>query len=344
MGGLISWKLVFNLSTRTEGERGRGQARAPSPPPLDKKQRRAERRNGMRAQKGLSAYRYDSVYTELIKQDGELLGQDVKCAQNTRTIKAGEMLEIHSFPAYQGRADFLRAKKFSPTSKEQAKINERNARRKFIRTLSANFTTKDYWGTFGWDFGQMPASIDEAKRQAGLFVNRINYALKKKGRPNLRYMYVIESEKGNPLKHEPETKYHLHIVMSRGLDRDVIEELWRGGQYPQVRNLRIKDFGGLTGLATYITKQADGKRRWGQSKGLKPWTRKPMDSYSKFTKSQVRRMAEAASRGESLKAVFEKAFPGYTYWDAYPAEVYKNEQFGGYYVYCRMYRNHGQPL
>lgn len=294
----------------------------------------------MCARKRYDAYRFDEVYIDPVNGWDAFMGRDVKCVQNTRTTIGGEMLTIQSFPAYQERAEFMRAKKYRPTSKEQQKVNERNAQRKFILKLNANFTTRDHWGTFGWDFRRMPATEEEVFRQVRRFIERINYRLKKMGLPKLRYMYVIESIGGNVDEGEPEIKYHLHIVMSRGLDRDTIESLWKGGRHPQVRNLEISDFGGLTGMAMYITKQALGKHHWGQSKGLKPWTRKPMDNYSKFSKGQVRRLAEAASRGESLKAIFEKAYPGYAYRDEYPAEIYKNEQFGGYYVYCRMYRKH----
>jgi len=282
-------------------------------------------------------YDFEAVYSEDIPEDEELIANDINCLQRTDSTKAGEMIEIQSFPSFLNRKDYSRAKKCRPSGIEQQNLNEKNARKKIIRLTNANFTTDDIWGTFGWDNEQQPPTVDDARRETVNFIGRINYRRKKRGQLPLKYLYVIESVPGNPDEGEPEIKYHIHIIMGGDIDRDETEKLWHGGEYPQTRRLVIKDFGGLTGLSTYIAKHPDGKKRWGQSQGLKPWTRKPSKSYSKFKKSEIQKLMRDRNL---LKEVFEKKYPGYAYSEDYPCEIKYNEQIGGYYLYCRMYKKH----
>lgn len=280
-------------------------------------------------------YNYEAVYSEDIPEDKEFIGRNINCLQRTDSTKAGEMIEIQSFPSFLNRKDYSRAKKCKLSRIEQQNLNEKNARKKIVRLVNANFTMNDIWGTFGWDNDRQPPSVDDAKRETVNFIGRINYRRKKRGQSQLKYIYVIESAPGNPEKGEPEIKYHIHIIMSGDVDRDEIEILWHGGEYPQTRRLRIKDFGGLTGLSTYIAKHPNGKKRWGQSQGLKPWSRKPSKSYKKFTKAEIAKLAHDRNR---LKEVFERKYPGYAYSEDYPCEIKYNELIGGFYLYCRMYK------
>ena len=283
-------------------------------------------------------YNYQAVYTEELPKQGEFIGQDVKCLQKTKTIKSGEMIEIEAFPSFLNRKDYSRVKRFNPSTREQKNLNEKNARNKVIRKINTNFNKGDLWGTFGWDNERQPPIEAAAYREAEKFIDRINYARKRDKLPNMKYMYTIEAVEGNLNKGEPSIKYHMHIVMDGLYDRDKIEQLWNGGEYPQTRRLQIKDFGGLTGLATYIAKNPDGKKRWRQSKGLKPCSKKPSESYSRFSKARIKKIVEMARNNESMKALFEREYPGYAYSDQYPCKIKCNEQIGGYYLYCRMYR------
>lgn len=286
-------------------------------------------------------YDYEQVYTEYLAEDrpdyAEIIGRDLNCIQKTVSTKAGEMVEIQSFPSFLRRQDYSRVKKIRASADKQQALNEKNARKKIVRLVNSNFTVKDIWGTFGWDNERMPPTLDDARREFTNFVGRINYRRKKRGKAKLKYVYVIEIADGRPEKGEPETKYHVHIVMSGDVDRDEIESLWHGGEYPQTRRLVIKDFGGLTGLATYISKGPVGKRRWGQSLGLKQWTHKPTESYSKFRRTDVKKLLKNRN---ALKEIFEKKYPGYAYSEDYPAEIKYNDLIGGYYLYCRMYKKH----
>jgi hypothetical protein len=287
-------------------------------------------------------YDFEVVYTENLPEEYELIEPDIKCLQRTKSTKSGEMIEIQAFPAFLNRNDYSRAKKCKPSRQEQQKLNEANARKKVIRKVNANFTTNDYWGTYGWDFSRMPKSREEAYQRGVKYVDRVNYRRRKYGMPLMKYIFCIEEVEGNPKKGEPPIKYHMHMVMDSILNRDILEDLWDGGEYPQTRRLKIKDFGGLTGMATYIAKNPDGKKRWRQSKGLKQRSHKPSYSYRKFSKAKIKKMIEMIRNSESLKEVFEKTYPGYVYSDEYPCEIKRNEQIGGYYLYCRMYKKQFQ--
>lgn len=281
-------------------------------------------------------YEFRKVYTEdLEAEQYEIVAKDIKCLQKTRSTKAGEMIEIESFPAFLHRVDYSRAKKEYCSTEKQKNLNEKYARRKLVRLINANFTRNDIWGTFGWDFERMPETLDDAQHEVVKWINRINYRRKKNRLKNLKYIYVIESTEGKTEKGEPETKYHVHIVMDGAGDRDEIEKLWKGGAYPQTRRLVIKDFGGLTGLATYISKCPEGRRRWAQSKGLRKWTSKPTESFSRFSKASVEGMGK---NREAIKGIMEKEYPGYAYSEDYPAEIKYNQNIGGFYLYCRMYK------
>ena len=283
-------------------------------------------------------YDFTAVYTEDLPQEGELISPDVKCLYRTKSTPAGEMMEVSAYPSFLNRQDYSRAKKVKPSRKEQRNLNEANARKKIIRKINANFTTDDLWGTLGWDNERQPPTMDDAYRQVDNWISRVNYHGRKTGLPLLKYMYTVEETEGRPEKGEPPIKYHVHIVMDGLHDRDTLEKLWDGGEYPQTRRLRVRDFGGLTGMATYVAKNPDGKKRWRQSRHLKEWTRKPTRSYNRFTKGKINKIVEMLRNSESLKDVFERAYPGYAYSDEYPCEVKYNQHVGGYYLYCRMYR------
>jgi hypothetical protein len=276
---------------------------------------------------------YDVDYSEEPISYTEYIGRDIKCLMKTKTTKSGEMLESEIFPSFINRKDYTRAKKQNKSRKEQQNLNDKNAKRKIVRLTNANFTTNDLWGTFGWDNERQPPTMKDAQRETVNFIARENYRRKKRKQKNLKYIYVIESTPGRPEKGEPETKYHLHIIMGGDTDRDEIEQLWNGGKYPQTRRLVIKDFGGLTGLATYISKEPQGKHRWGASHGLK--LPKPKESYSKFTKSKIKKMV---FNQNLIKSTFEKAYPGYQYSEQYPCEIKYNSIIGGFYLYTRMYK------
>ncbi|MEA5136456.1 MAG: hypothetical protein VB035_10020 [Candidatus Fimivivens sp.] len=287
-------------------------------------------------------YNYGAIYTEDVCDTP--LAPYIKTAQKTVSTKAGPLMEIKSFPSFLNRQDYTRAKKYKPSRKVQQKLNDTNARKKAVLKIHANFGAGDLWFTAGWTNQEMPATADDARKiLADKFIRPVNVARKKQGKDNLRYFYVIEETAGDPKKGEPENKYHVHVVISGDNDRDWLENMWPGGEYPEAHRIRSKEIGAIVGLSLYIQECPMGRRRWGCSKGLKPYSHKPTESYSKFSASCIHKIAALLQTGEHVKVkdIMEKTYPGYAYDLEYPAEVRKNEDFGGLYLFCRMYRKAG---
>lgn len=219
-----------------------------------------------------------------------------------KTIRSGQMLECEIYPIWKTQSEAGRAKKALASRPAQEKLNEKNAKKHIMRLVNTNFTNADCWGTFGYDDDQLPASPEEAKRDLVNFLRRIARRRKKLGLEPMKYLYVTEwaSEAGEPVR------CHHHVILSGGMDRDEIESLWGHGAYPQVRRLRVKQDGGLNGLACYLAKNSRQYKRWGRSQNLK----EPIISIAdkKITARQVERMVRDQIEAREL---ITKKYPGY---------------------------------
>lgn len=106
----------------------------------------------------------------------------------------GEYLDVFIYPTYsQARS---RGKRSKPTSKAQAKLNQRHREEKLVRLLHANFTPDDYEIHLTYQY--QPESPEEAQRLLRNFIRRVQRARKKQGLPPLKYIAVTEkgSRKG----------------------------------------------------------------------------------------------------------------------------------------------------
>lgn len=93
------------------------------------------------------------------------------------------------------------------------------------------------------------------------FIRRINRKRKKLGLENAKYIYIIAFEEY--------TRPHFHLLISGGIDRDELERMWGKCDRPNTRNISPDENFLLTGLATYITQNPHGTKRWCPSKNLK---------------------------------------------------------------------------
>ena len=84
-------------------------------------------------------------------------------------------------------------------------------------------------------------------------------ARKKQGLPPLKYIAVTEKGSKNG-------RYHHHVTLSGGMDRDDLENLWGLG-YANSRRLQFTE-SGLAGLGHYIVKSPLYTRAWNASKNL----------------------------------------------------------------------------
>lgn len=255
----------------------------------------------------------------------------VESLYRTTTTKAKnvdsgrELLEAQIYPSFTHKADMPRTQKKRESKPSQRNLNDKNARRYLIRLANINFGKGDIWATFGWDDQFLPADIEAAKRDVVNFIKRINYRMKKAGRQNIKYIYIIAFDEY--------TRPHVHLLMTgKGIDRDELENLWGKCSRPNTRRIKPDDNFLISGLATYISNNPHGTKRWCPSKNLiKP--QKPSHSYSKFKKRTVENMARDY---EVLKERMEKAYSGYKFLDA---EVKFNGVTAAFYIYARMVRN-----
>ena len=141
----------------------------------------------------------------------------------------GEYLDVYIYPTYrQGRS---RGKRSKPTSAAQAKLNQRHREEKLVRLLHANFTPDDL--EIHLTYQHQPESPEEAQRLLRNYIRRVQRARKKQGLPPLKYIAVTEKGSKNG-------RYHHHVTLSGGMDRDELENLWGLG-YANSRRLQFTE-------------------------------------------------------------------------------------------------------
>lgn len=285
-------------------------------------------------------YDYEEAYKEQCKKLEEAEMERwmkegwVNCLYRTSTYKSTNtesnttLLESMVYPSFKFKADMPKTEKKRETSPSQSNLNDKNARRYLIRLANINFGKGDIWATFGWNNGLLPETYEDAKKDVVNFIRRINRKRKKLGLENAKYIYIIAFEEY--------TRPHFHLLISGGIDRDELERMWGKCDRPNTRNISPDENFLLTGLATYITQNPHGTKRWCPSKNLKK-PDEPKRSYSKFRKAKVEKMAFDSS---VLQAEMEKAYPGFTFLDA---EVKHNGVNAALYIYARMVKKGEKP-
>lgn len=147
---------------------------------------------------------------------------------------------------------------------------------------------------------------------------------KKAGLPPLKY--IVVTERGGKTG-----RYHHHITINGGLDRDAAEAAWGLG-YANSRRLQFTETG-LAGLGHYIVKKPVGKKAWNASKNL-------IDPDPKTRDGRISgRRAEELARDTTNNAEYEKLYPGYFLAEA---GAFHNDVNGGRYIVARFYRRDGK--
>ena len=237
-------------------------------------------------------YDYEEAYQKqcdtLEEWELEKLLKDGKvgCLYRTTTTKAENiqngtvLLESQVYPAFKDKKDMPVTAKKRETRPSQRNLNDKNARRYLIRLANINFGKGDIWATFGWNDDCLPGDEERARKDITNFIKRINRRRKKDGLDNAKYIYI--------LAFDGYKRPHFHILLSGdGMDRDELEELWGKCDRPNTRRIKPDDDFLITGLATYISQNPHGTKRWCPSKNLKK-PDKPTRSYSKFKNDFVK--------------------------------------------------------
>ena len=244
----------------------------------------------------------------------------MKTIYREKRYYCGEYLDVYIFPTY--RQSNGRRSRSKPTTAAQKKLNQRHREEKLVRLLHANFTPDDL--EIHLTYTVQPESEEEAARNARNYIRRIQRMRKKAGLPPLKY--IVVTERGGKTG-----RYHHHITINGGLDRDAAEAAWGLG-YANSRRLQFTETG-LAGLGHYIVKKPVGKKAWNASKNL-------IDPDPKTRDGRISgRRAEELARDTTNNAEYEKLYPGYFLAEA---GAFHNDVNGGRYIVARIYRRDGK--
>lgn len=145
------------------------------------------------------------------------------------------------------------------TGKAQARVNQRNAEKKLIRLLHANFTDGDIILHLTYATSSAPQKTTAAQRDLYNFVRRTK---RRYERAELECKYISCTEYS-----DRNGRVHHHLIISGGLNRDELEKLWRKGY----ANSEILQFGSeaFSRFAECAGKAKVYYKRWNQSRNLR---------------------------------------------------------------------------
>ncbi len=276
-------------------------------------------------------YDYESAYQEqLDREDAALMDELIKKGAHaiyaTKRIDAGDQVELEIYPEFTRKEDVPEAgRRVGYNVQAQRNLKDKAARKNCERLINANFTSQDIWITLTYTDRNLPKSMEEALENMQRYIKRINYRRKKKGMGPARYIYVTEWSKDE----KNSIRCHHHVVMDGDLTMDEVEKVWKLGRRNETRRLDY-DENGLSGLARYITKDPQGKKRWCASKNLKkPKERK---NHQQFGPKKVEKMARSY---EDAVKMIKDAAPGCWFKSL---DTRYNEFNGKFYFYARLRR------
>ncbi len=275
----------------------------------------------------------------------------------TRTIRAGDILEVECYPITQANREARREAKRRRSTTAQARLNRRNAQRRMERLLEANFTPEDFvfTGTYAYpeyvpgfmdldevrriyEADRLPWDERDAKRDVVNYLARVKRLVKKRGGdPKMvKYLYVIEHGK-QPRELGLPRRYHFHGVISApGLTARELKALWDKG-FTQCDHFDRRH-GGAARLSRYLSKQygsgEDGQRHrsFCHSRNLK----EPTVTVSDRKVSRRRAARVAMDVMYSGREIMEAIYPGYRCEEL--PEVRFSDFVAGAYIYAKMRR------
>ncbi len=259
-----------------------------------------------------------------------------------KQFKAGEMIQVSFFPVWETQAEAKRAGRTKPSRAAQQRLNDQRAQDNFILYANNNFSSKDLILHLGYSDDRRPDCIEDVIRDADSLIAKMRYRHRRRNLPELRYLYCIEGSKYSIDHDQLGAKYHIHMFVSGDMDRDEIESLWNGGEFPSAKRLKPKVRRGLTGLAAYITKSKDDrKQRWSHSRNLK--LPKPSIADRKVSKAQAAKIAVDPDPAKAATiAWFAKTYKGYTL-DPDSLSIKRSEYVAGVYIRARLYKANDTP-
>ncbi len=161
-----------------------------------------------------------------------------------KTWKLKNRIEVRKYhTARYGVKGENRRDRHKPTGEEMKKVNERNAMKKLLRLIRANFGEGDAFLTNTFAPEKRPETLEEAKRVFDTFIRRMRARYKKLG---VEFKWICVAEFMN--------KYvHFHIIVNNAQDFNLIvrecwtwgnvniSPLWENGNHEQLAEYMLKE-------------------------------------------------------------------------------------------------------
>jgi hypothetical protein len=145
-----------------------------------------------------------------------------------RFRNAVEVYEYHTVPPEKGEKRSPRRK---ATPEEMAKVNQKNKERLIRHRLRTYFGIKDYWVTLTYERSLRPESMDQARHQMRLFVQKLQRRYKKHGKTLYCLANIEVGSRGG---------WHIHMAINRIADLDLmLAECWQYGM-ADIKTIRQK--------------------------------------------------------------------------------------------------------
>lgn len=268
--------------------------------------------------------------------------------QRTRETVAGNVVYVECFPVWntgassRGSRDAVEdARKKEAHREAQKRMDVKNAEKRLIRKINANFGDGDIFITLEYAPGKVPSDTEQAKRDIQNYLRRVKTMREKRSLSECRYIYVTEETQSR--KYGPRIHHHL-LISGNGVTREEMEALWtkkKGGlcnsRYTKTNR------SGLAGLACYLVKDKskramieNGKnpqkhigRRWNCSKNLI----EPVISVSDHRISMKQAAQFEAAMLENAEVVLMGLYPDY---ELIECKVKRSEWAAGVYIYAEL--------
>jgi len=239
--------------------------------------------------------------------------------------------QVSYYPYKKTNIPKARQRKYQTTLPKQRASNNKRAIRYLEALVHSNFGEGDFLLSLSYADDHQPKDEKDAKRLFGNYVGRVNYRLKKLDLPNAKWVSVIEKGKKSG-------RFHHHVIISCGLDRDTLEEVWGYG-YANSKKLQPDSQTGLLKLVHYIAKECKSEdrpqnmRKWDCSQNLiKPWDT-VNDEPRMMSQKKFRTMQELPEDCAQMKQIIEGDNPGY---ELISVEKEYREDINEWYFFCRL--------
>lgn len=241
--------------------------------------------------------------------------------QGTSAAPQPDYIEIDLFPFYDLKYKPCKGARRKTTTPKQKKLNDAKARRYFRLLAKTNFGLNDIHLVLSYDDEHKPESVEAAEKEVKNFIRRLKRRYENKGL-KLKYIYITEEGSTNG-------RIHHHLLINKGVERDVIEQVWGKG-YANSTRIQL-EHGGIDGLICYLSKDPKGRKRYTPSQNLT----KPLESVSdtKTSRRQFQQLTLWPEDCESMKEHFERKHPGYR---VVSVEKYYNTITCEWYIRTRM--------